>query len=103
VRRAAVERPELDFDLMIYWDAFFEISLGRAHGEGGPQSLGVVDILMYLSHKNVYSREEREEYLFFIRKLDNEYLKIAREQRAERDKRRNAKNEAKTRQPRRRT
>lgn len=86
----------------MYWDAFFEISLGRSFADSGrPESLSITDILMYLVHKDISNREDREEYLFLIRRLDNEYLKIVREQQ-ERNRKQQAKAQKGVHAPRRR-
>jgi hypothetical protein len=70
-----LKAPVLENGLEFYLQAFFDLSSDRSRGfDQGP--IPWSSIISYASHYGL-DYEETEELLFFVRRLDNEYLKKA--------------------------
>lgn len=72
--------------LSSYLDAFNHLSPDRAiHGMGAPGFIPLTSIKAYCDMFGIDGEEEREEFLTFIRALDDEYLTFHAEEAKERE------------------
>lgn len=78
--RALQERPELFPHLDLVWQAFFDASNARQLGMGGVGGIPPSEIEAELRRFRIEEWEEQEEFRFYIRALDNEYLHYQAEQ-----------------------
>lgn len=86
------DRPELTDLQQFYYDAFIELNTSRLYSFSSEGPIPWHRIEEYLDRKQVTDLDEREEFKFILRKMDEEYRqfvkdKRAAEKKAEEDKR----------------
>jgi len=65
--------PTLEPSLVFYYEAWQELSTDRQFGMG----VGPIPFTSVLQYGNHYEIEDLDDFLFFIRSLDAEYIKYA--------------------------
>lgn len=65
--------PELETGLQLYLQAFFDLDSERSHGNG-LTSIPWTSVAAYADFFK-FDAEQREDLIFFIRRIDGEHLK----------------------------
>lgn len=63
-------RPELFGDLQWIWEGFMVLSSSRQIGMSGPQPIQMTEVLSYCEYQDLRDRDEREEFLHHVQKMD---------------------------------
>jgi hypothetical protein len=75
--QALEDMPELDLDLVLFWEAFYELTNARQYSMGGPQPLANTEIVAWM---DIHEIENRTELYQFVRHLDTHWMRWAREE-----------------------
>lgn len=74
--RVLTERPDLSVYEEYYWSGFVALSQGRSVGMSGSNPIALSDVYNYFTFNEIIELDERDDFLYFIKELDREFLKL---------------------------
>jgi hypothetical protein len=73
---ALKDRPPLGPELEEYWQGFVTLSQCRTYNFGGSNPISMSDIFAYFQAFAINRFEDREDFVYFVKRLDEEYLRM---------------------------